>query len=131
MRALRKLLPYTADFEGCAFKLRDRWGQFLKKPWRLSTDHPTVASTFARYRCDRTHSHGQSRGKDARATENYTPGMVRALTRSLSQAVVRSRDTRDVMVGNRSTTSASPRSRTMGVCNKNRKFETHLVTAPL
>ena len=130
MKHIRRLLPFSVDFEGCAFGLRGRDGRLLMKPWRIQTSHPAVIQSFQSRRCNRSHPHGQTRGKDAQASENYTDSMVALLSRSLSKPLPRSRMLRDVMVGSKSSSSSTSTSVPTKVRSKARKHDTHLVVSP-
>ncbi len=75
---LAKFLPYSAEFDGCAYGTSNARGELIKKPWRVITDWRRFREGLNR-RCDRRHVHGQGRGLDIRNTQNYTKVLARRI----------------------------------------------------
>jgi len=75
---LLKTLPYNALFDGCAFGLKYK-GSYLKKPWRIATDHVRLAAALDGQLCRGGHSHAKTIGKAAKASEAYPPRLARCI----------------------------------------------------
>jgi hypothetical protein len=69
-------------FHGCACGLVTKHnvhiGQPMKKPWRSSSNDPIVLSFLDR-KCQGGHDHAQCRGRDCKASEDYTPAVIDAI----------------------------------------------------
>ena len=74
-----KTLPHNALFDGCAFGLKYK-GSYLKKPWRIATDHVRLAAALDGQLCRGDHSHAVTIGKAAKASEAYPPRLARCIT---------------------------------------------------
>ena len=55
-------------------------GRYLKKPWRIATDHVRLAAALDGQHCRRDHSHAVTIGKAAKASEAYPPRLARCIT---------------------------------------------------
>ena len=64
---------------GCAFGLKYK-GSYLKKPWRIATDHVRLAAALDGQFCRGDHSHAVTVGKAAKASEAYPPRLARCIT---------------------------------------------------
>ena len=69
------LVPTLCD--GCMLGVRDRNGLPIKKSWQISCTFPL--QRLQAQVCDRSHSHGESRGPDLKHAEEYTFDMVDAI----------------------------------------------------
>ena len=69
------LVPTHCD--GCMLGIRDKNDLPIKKSWQISCTFPLLRLQ-ARV-CDRSHSHGESRGSDLKHAEEYTFDMVDAI----------------------------------------------------
>ena len=83
---LLKTLPYNALFDGCAFGLKYK-GSYLKKPWRIATDHARLAAALDGQFCRGDHSHAVTVGKAAKASESYPPRLARCITDAFLEAL--------------------------------------------
>ena len=70
-----KLVPTLRD--GCMLGVRDRNDLPIKKSWQISCTFPLLR--LQAQVCDRSHSHGESRGPDLKYAEEYTFDMVDAI----------------------------------------------------
>ena len=77
--SLLKVLPQSAFFHGCAFGLKYK-GKYLKKPWRIATDHGKLAAALDGRSCSRGHSHTQTIGKAAKVSESYPLLLAQCIT---------------------------------------------------
>ena len=76
---IRKQKLMMAKFDGCAYGLRSclkgEEDKFLKKPWLIATNIPTVAKTLDGKLCpgvSPNHTHGVTCGKNAKHSQQYT-----------------------------------------------------------
>ena len=69
------LVPTLCD--GCMLGVRDRNDLPIKKSWQISCTFPLLR--LQAQVCDRSHSHGESRGPDLKRAEEYTFDMVDAI----------------------------------------------------
>ena len=69
------LVPTLCD--GCMLGVRDGNGLPIKKSWQISCTFPL--QRLQAQVCDRSHSHGESRGPDLKHAEEYTFDMVDAI----------------------------------------------------
>ena len=86
IKGLLKTLPYNALFDGCAFGLKYK-GSYLKKPWRIATDHVRLAAALDGQFCRGDHSHAVTCGKAAKASESYPPRLARCITDAFLEAL--------------------------------------------
>ena len=77
------LIP--TEVHGCMLGLKDRKGLPIKKQWTVFTNHPGIISHFDKpcFKCDRSHKHGECRGKDAVKSAGY----IRKLVDIVHQAI--------------------------------------------
>ena len=78
--SIRRYLPHTADFDGCAY------GVPFRKPWRVVSNRPEIVKPLSK-RCPGVgpgHEHLRPRGKVLKQSELYTPKLVRAICGSFS-----------------------------------------------
>jgi hypothetical protein len=68
-------------FHGCACGLVTKRnvpiGRPMKKPWRSSSNDP-IELSFLNRKCQGGHDHVECRGRDCKASEDYTPAVVDA-----------------------------------------------------
>ncbi len=69
-------IPYTSEVDGCAYNLKNSEGRPLKKTWRIQCTHGRVTK-YLNKTCSCREEHAQVRGKDGKATENYTDELVK------------------------------------------------------
>ena len=73
LRAAGRL--HVARVDGCAYGLKNSKGEYLRKPWRISTAAAPLANVLER-RCPRGHHHGECLGgKEARDSGFYPQAM--------------------------------------------------------
>jgi hypothetical protein len=69
-------------FHGCAYGLVTEHnlplGQAMKKPWRCSSNDPVLLS-YLNDKCQGGHEHAECRGRDCKASDDYTPAVVDAI----------------------------------------------------
>ena len=58
--------------DGCAFNLRSKSGQLVKKPWCIVTNCIRMYQFVSQHRCDASHTHGESMAGNAAHTAYYT-----------------------------------------------------------
>ena len=73
-------------FHGCQLGLTNEHGQPMLKGWAVVTDVPSL-SILDSYRCDRTHTHAQSRGKALKSAETYTYEYTDLVHKCFSQEI--------------------------------------------
>ena len=69
-----------ASFKLCALTPQALRAGFLKKPWRIATDHVRLAAALDGQLCRGDHSHAVTIGKAAKASEAYSPRLARCIT---------------------------------------------------
>ena len=79
---LMKSLPHSAEFDGCAYGLKNSEGRPMKKSWRVVSTHERIKG-YVNKTCICQEEHAQVRGKDGKATEEYTEDLVEAITQCL------------------------------------------------
>eukprot|EP00959_Pyramimonas_sp_CCMP1952_P416623 8728535-Pyramimonas_sp.AAC.1 len=62
---------HITALHGCAYGLKDRKGDFMKKPWTIASTSDIAASGLER-KCDGTHARVEARGKDCKLAEDST-----------------------------------------------------------
>ena len=75
------------QFHGCAYGLQNRKGNFMKKPWSVSTNSPSIAQRLSR-KCDGTHAHEEARGIDCKLAEGYTDMLAQEVHTAIACAFV-------------------------------------------
>jgi hypothetical protein len=82
MRFVKQHSFVDSIFHGCAYGLVTKHnmpiGQPMKKPWRSSSNDPIMLS-FPNRKCQSGHDHAECRGRDCKASEDYTPAVVDAI----------------------------------------------------
>ena len=81
IRQLTRLLRHSCSIDGCAYGLRDRQGDPVKKPWRIQTNDSATMSKI-NLRCPGHPVHSRV-GSGKTQTGRYTPKLVSALCRAL------------------------------------------------
>ena len=81
---IRRLSMIVADFDGCCFDVLAGPGLLARKPWRLATTSPALATALSAQRCPGGHPHGQLSGKYALRSGHYTPSLCRFVLRRLA-----------------------------------------------
>ena len=76
------LLNFEALFDGCQYGLKDHFGQFLKKSWKVLTNSIFVHRLLNK-RCKYQRRHGQVRGLDAVRSGLYTVELVRTIMEAI------------------------------------------------
>ena len=66
----------VCEFDGCRYGLVDQAGLPVMKPWKVQTSMQRLVEPLS-LRCDRTHEHGECRGRMAVRSGLYTDMMVR------------------------------------------------------
>ena len=72
----------SIPIDGCAFGLMHD-GQYLKKPWRIVTDHPLLAQNLKPWTCNGQHKHLPVTGGTTAKTAFYNKTMCRVILNSL------------------------------------------------
>ena len=73
---VREFALFKTVLHGCAYRLRNRKGNFTKKPWTHASTSEIVTEGLER-RCGGTHEHEEARGKDCKLAEDYTDAFAR------------------------------------------------------
>ena len=85
MSMITEFQMYEATFDGCRFGLTDKDGQPIKKPWRVVTTCPTLASELNKYKCSHPsgfiHSHAE--GAKTKHTAFYPRPMCQTILNTL------------------------------------------------
>jgi len=79
---LLKSMPYSTEFDGCAYGLKNSEGKAMKKIWKVVSTHDRIKE-YVNKQCSCTEEHAQVRGKDGKATEEYTEDLVEAVVQCL------------------------------------------------
>lgn len=85
LEELGRTATLTAEFDGCAYNLKAKTGQLLKKPWRVQTTSPIVAQSLVK-KCSGTHDHAECRGQDATQSGLYSRTLVQALVKAMTKS---------------------------------------------
>ena len=87
VRLLRQLGTYKAILAACMYGLRPQKehlpDEFIGKSWRVSSTSSGFAAALDR-RCDGSHRHVETVGKETAATAFYPPLLAQAVHRALS-----------------------------------------------
>lgn len=70
-------------FHGCAFNLRGKKGELIKKPWAVSTTDLRLIQFLDQCKCDGKHEHEPAMGGNAAHTAYYTPEMASIILEAL------------------------------------------------
>eukprot|EP00959_Pyramimonas_sp_CCMP1952_P053435 1117906-Pyramimonas_sp.AAC.1 len=73
---MREIGLQKSVLHGCACGLRDRKGNYMKKPWTIASTPDIVTTGLAR-KCVGMHAHVEARGKACKFAEDYTDGFAR------------------------------------------------------
>ena len=68
----------VCEFDGCRYQLTDQAGLPVMKPWRVQTSMRRLVEPLS-LRCDRSHEHGECRGRMAIRSGLYTDMMVKRI----------------------------------------------------
>ena len=68
MEEMMKSMPYSAEFDGCAYGLKNSEGEAMKKTWRVTSTHEKIKG-YVNKKCTCDEEHAHVRGKDGKATE--------------------------------------------------------------
>jgi hypothetical protein len=79
---LLKSMPRSTEFDGCAYGLKNSEGKAMKKTWNVVSTHDRIKD-YVNRKCSCTEDHAQVRGKDGKATEEYTEDLVEAIVQCL------------------------------------------------
>ena len=74
------------DFDGCAFGLKSKKGNFIKKPWTIATTSSRLINTLFTRKCDRSHTHQSCEGNEAKRSAFYTESLADAIIDGLCWA---------------------------------------------
>jgi hypothetical protein len=89
-------MPYSTEFDGCAYGLKNSERKANKKTWRVVSTHDRIKDDV-RKTCGCTEDHAQVRGKDGKATEEYTEDLVEAIVQCLMKEKVVVKPVREPM----------------------------------
>jgi hypothetical protein len=79
---LMKSTPHFTSFDGCAYGLKNADGNSMRKTWQVASTHPRMKD-YLNKTCTCKEEHAQVRGKDGKATEEYTKDMVEVIVQCL------------------------------------------------
>jgi hypothetical protein len=79
---VKKLNVHQSVFHGCAYGLVANYnlplGQATEKPLTCSSNDPMMLS-YLNNKCQGGHSYAECRGRDCKASEDYTPAVIDAI----------------------------------------------------
>ena len=84
---LMKSMPFTTEFDGCAYGLKNSEGKAVRKTWKVASTHERIKG-YVNRTCTCKEEHAQLRGKDGKATEEYTKVLVEAIAQRLLEEKV-------------------------------------------
>ena len=76
VKALRRLMPYACEFDGCRYRFKHRI------PWRVVTNCKALPATL-RLRCNHKEPHGFLRGAFCKKSEGYSKRLAAAVFKGL------------------------------------------------
>ena len=66
---LLKSMPYSTEFDGCAYGLKNSEGKAMKKTWKVVSTHDRIKD-YVNKKCSCTEDHAQVREKMAKLLKN-------------------------------------------------------------
>ena len=79
---LMKSMPHFTAFDGCAYGLKNADGKSMRKTWQVASTHGRIKD-YLNKTCTCKEEHAQVRGKDGKATEEYTKDMINVIVQCL------------------------------------------------
>eukprot|EP00959_Pyramimonas_sp_CCMP1952_P037387 782453-Pyramimonas_sp.AAC.1 len=76
----------NAQLHGCAYGLKNRRGQYMRKPRGIASPLCCIAKGLERG-CDGSHKHVEARGKDCKLAQDYKEEFARRVHLLVSEAV--------------------------------------------